>query len=235
MNQMGQRMTPTDVGRMVFRQALADFGYNQPNVTTKSGLKAIKSAKKIAGKAVKHFKKTGQVPSSVDINRISAVEARMQQIPMAGSPGFGGGSSMRRGSSGMSSMSGRTGGMSSIPRKKLSRSERRRIAQSQKRLGTPGAKSPISGSKSLTPGAKRSGMLSRRQRSVSPSAKRSGMLSRRQRSVSPSAKRSGMSARRQRSVSPKMSARRMSAPKMSSPKMSARRMSSPKMSARRRR
>lgn len=40
MNQLGsanQRMTPTDVGRMVFRQALADFGYNQP-VVKLSGL-----------------------------------------------------------------------------------------------------------------------------------------------------------------------------------------------------
>jgi hypothetical protein len=89
MNQVGsanQRMTPTDVERMVFRQALADFGYNQPVVTTRSGRKAIKSAKKIAKKAVKHFKKTGQVPSSGAINRISAIEAQLQQIPMARLP-----------------------------------------------------------------------------------------------------------------------------------------------------
>ena len=226
-----QRPTPTDVYRMVFSMSLRDFGYNQPVVTTKSGRKAIKSAKKIAKQAVKHFKKTGQVPSSGAINKISAMEAHAQQIPMAGSPGFGGmgGGNMggHMGGGNMSghgggSMGGIGGGMGSTPRKQLSRSERRKIAQQQKRVAeqkrlgqsaTPGGKRPsmfairrpksmpapgskpvTPGSKPVTPGAKRSDMFSRRQRSMSPTP-RPGMFSRK-RSMSPvTVKRPGMTAR----------------------------------------
>ena len=79
---MEQTMTPTDVYRTTFRQVLSDYGYDTPITTTFAGRKAIKSAMKIAKKAARHFKKTGQVPSSAAINGLAGREAQQQQIPM---------------------------------------------------------------------------------------------------------------------------------------------------------